>query len=143
MEILINPKYRSITISEINDVMNDLLAPGGFLNQENQEVSEELVLQALNEELSELGLSKIRSGKTKKGNEELYWIRVINGKVEIDGKNIGPDRKGRIKKALQNAIDKLYANSKKKGPNITKGDAERNAEMLREVLLPKITNSEI
>ena len=132
INILVNPDYRSLTLEELNNIVNDLFQPGGGLYVENQEITTEKVIEIINEELGELELSKFRIN-----DQSLYWIEVKDGQIEIKG-NIDANRKSRLKKALQSIIDKKFAGSSKKAPKVVGGDAERNAELLREIILKDI-----
>ena len=137
IDILVNRSYKSLTLDELNSIVNELFQPGGGLYTENQEITTEKVIEILNEELGELELSKFRVN-----DKSLYWIEVKDGQIEIKG-NIDANRKSRLKKALQSIIDKKFAGSKKKGPKVVGGDSERNAALLREILLKDIHNEEV
>jgi hypothetical protein len=137
INILTDKRYHSLSLDELNSIVNDLFQPGGGLYDENQEITTEKVIKILNEELEELELSKFRIN-----DKSLYWIEVKNGQIEIKG-NIDANRKSRLKKALQNIVDKKLAGTKKKAPKIVGGDSERNAALLREILLAGISNEEV
>ena len=144
INILTNPNYRSLTLEELNDIINELFQPSGELYDTNEELTVEMVLDILNRELEDLELSKFRSSSSKNitnsGDKSLYWITITDGKIKIDG-SIDANRKSRIKKAIQNLIDKKGATTTLSNKKVIGGDSERNIDMLRQVILSLITDS--
>ena len=143
LDILLNKDYKTISMGEVSQIATELFSEGGPLYNENQEITFDRFKEVINAELEELGLAKIQKGTVnKKSGEQLYWIRFENGEIILEGKNMDPSRKKRIKKAVQSLIDKHMKKSKKT-PKVDGGDSERNAALLREIILGKITNTEV
>lgn len=145
LEILTNKDYRRITTQEINQLIQDLfVSEQETFNEVSQEVISAKLTEVLNEVLRSAGQATLPKTQRDRKTPHVYFkIEQNNGKTKIEiNSNLDSTKKAQLKKAVRLLVEELDQQNKTNKAEIF-SDSLRNALLIQNVILSKITNNKV